>query len=1613
MYIQLLSVVGKVSKLLPFVFQGPASKNGFCATCHGSFQDCPGHYGYLALALPVYNVGYLSTIVDILKCICKSCSRILLVEKERVDALRKMRNSKLEPLKKSELYKKTVKRCTSMASTKKAVKCSRCGYINGMVKKATGMLGVIHDRGRVTDNSFEECNSALSHTKDSKASITLPILMNPDRVLSLFKKMLDEDCELLYLSDRPEKLVVTNIAVPPIAIRPSVFVDGGNQSNENDITERLRRIIEANASLHKELSETSSAAKNLAGWAVLQMEVAQYINSDVRGVPLQMQADKPLSGFVQRLKGKQGRFRGNLSGKRVEYTGRTVISPDPNLKITEVAIPILMASILTYPERVSNHNIEKLRQCVRNGMNKYPGAKFIRQIDGTLMSLKFSARKRLADELKFGDIVHRHLEDGDIVLFNRQPSLHRMSIMCHRARIMPWRTLRFNESVCNPYNADFDGDEMNMHVPQTEEARTEAVMLMGVHNNLCTPKNGEILVASTQDFLTSSFLITRKDTFYDRASFSLICSYLGDGMDPIDLPTPAFIKPVELWTGKQLFSVLLRPHADMRVYLNLTVTEKNYSKKGETMCLDDGFVYFRNSELVSGQLGKATLGMSPFLILLHDYGFESHKILRLFVGSDSGCLSLTLSVFLVRFSDFDLAFYTRISRNLLDGVPVCESFGPLFFADLVQISSLLASEMSVISGSSMLLNSALPTLTLLIVAGVYRCSPDLLEYLEEYSGFNCNGDQHVVVEELDSFGKRMRMKAVEVVSGATKWKSLVICLLATTMEVVSGRVMEDIIRGCLFLSFQFRSVESGFAFYKALEGSIKRELQMCLACADRVWYVPWCTETTTGNGNKDGLYSVLLRDYSAHAAAACMNRLAKFSARWIGTHGFSIGIDDVQPGDRLNKIRKAKIDEGRDQCDELLRKYHDGKLDLQPGCDADQTLEASITQKLSNIRDEIGTACMRALHWKNSPLIMSQCGSKGSPINICQMIACVGQQAVGGLRAPDGFIDRSLPHFPRKSKTPAVIVAIAVEDEKCATGCADRGFSDGINLVQIKFEPGLHLGGGHVEIVVVLGGCGDGDLGGGGCVDVNSDWTVMVEGLWLLVEDKGFVANSFYSGLTATEFFFHTMGGREGLVDTAVKTAETGYMSRRLIKALEDLSINYDNTVRNSSACIVQFIYGDDGMDSSQMEGQSGFPLNFGRLLSKVKATCPAGEDAGMSVSEFLEVVDRRLSRHNTTSEGALSEAFRNSLLNFVESCAKKSQETRNSLKLDEGKLAGEDLKHLENIALNVSGVTSRQLEVFLKTCISRYQLKKIESGTAIGAIGAHSIGEPGTQMTLKTFHFAGVGSMNVTLGVPRIKEIIDAAKKISTPLIKAKLICFDNLNVARIVKGRIEKTILSQVAKSVKIVMTSRSASIVITLDMEVIQASQLGIDAHTVKTSILQTPKIKLKDQHIKILDARKLEVCLQAEKSKLNFQLHILKNKLPTVIVKGEVLGITRYGIQKMKDSVLMLASFEKTADHLFNASVNGRDDKIEGVSECIIMGIPMQIGTGMLGVRQRVQKVELSPESDPILSEADHDKSPSSSTCDLEEFSTALGAAPAMVPGAGQALLGIIKMYASQL
>jgi len=1298
-------------------------RGGECATCRGNMVDCAGHFGYIKLELPVFHIGYFKNIISVLQCVCKSCSRILLSDADREVFLKRYRNPRMEITQRRALYKKLTEKC------KRCRTCPHCEDYNGVTKRAGQTLKIVHEKysknPKLLEEFMKEFETALKYNEQLRAS--LPKVqddLNPIRVLGILQRITDQDCELLDIADRPEHLLLTHLPVPPCCIRPSVEMDGVSGSNEDDITMKLIQIIEVNNVLRQGLEKGSPINNLMENWDFLQIQCAMYINSELPGLSLQYQGPgKPLRGFVQRLKGKQGRFRGNLSGKRVDFSARTVISPDPNLRIDEVGIPIHIARTMTYPEVVNRHNIVMLRERVRNGMAKHPGANFVKFATGGMQYLKYGDRRKIASELKYGDIVERHLHDGDILLFNRQPSLHKMSIMAHKARVMPCRTLRFNECVCTPYNADFDGDEMNIHCPQTEEARAEAMELMGVHSNLCTPKNGEILIAATQDFLTAAFLLTSKDCFFDRSQFGLLVSYMGDALMSVDLPTPAIIKPIELWTGKQVFSVLIRPRAQDQIFVNLEVAEKLYNKKDKSMCPDDGYVCIQNSEIMSGRLGKATLG----------------------------------------------------------------------------------------------------------------------------------------------------------------------------------------------------------------------------------------------SGNKAGLFYVLNMEYGSTSAAETMNRLAKLSARWLGTRGFSIGIDDVTPGAELSAEKGRRIEAGYATCDERIASYEKGTLTLQAGCNAEETLEAEVLGVLSSVREAAGNACLQALPKHNAPLIMALCGSKGSTINISQMIACVGQQAVSGSRPPDGFAERSLPHFKRGEKTPAA---------------------------------------------------------------------------------KGFVANSFFSGMRPTEFFFHTMAGREGLVDTAVKTAETGYMSRRLMKALEDLSLLYDGTVRNSMGGIVQLQYGDDGMEPTLMEGNDAQPIEFKRCLMNVKglyrrergerdATRASCDAALKKVQEEHRIM--HVSASGQDAEGhelvygeSISRLFYDQMCEFI---------TSEVVSPSEG-----------------SSITERQLEAFLSTCMQKYVTKRVEPGTAVGAIGAQSIGEPGTQMTLKTFHFAGVASMNITLGVPRIKEIINASKNISTPIITAALMSDKDVKAARVVKGRVEKTTLGEICSEISVVVRPNDLYLELVLDLEAINQLQLDVTIHSARMAVLAAPKLKLKHQNVLIAGENVLHVLPPEEAlndKKALFTLQHLRNAVPAVIVqgipsvgravindkgdgtfnlivegvnlqhvmgiegvkgtetttnhvmeaertlgieaarasiikeiddtmqahgmsidnrhsmlladvmtyKGEVLGITRFGMAKMKDSVLMLASFEKTTDHLFDAALHGRTDYIDGVSECIIMGIPMPIGTGMFRLQHRAMKLDV--------------------------------------------------------
>lgn len=500
---------------------GVSDKLSVCQTCNLKLTECAGHFGYIHLALPVFHIGYFKHIYAFLQCICKTCSRILLMEHDRESVLKKMRNTSLDNLQREAVFSKLHAKC------KKAKQCPYCHAVVGAVKKLTGVptLKLIHERytGRHCENELDNLIDSMQYTLDlNKNQDVNPHFvedMHAVRVLELFKKISDEDCVVLGMNPhagRPENLVIEMVSVPPVAIRPSVKMDLGGGSNEDDLTVQLQEIINVNVALELALGKGPASKMIIESWDILQLEVAKYINADMPGIQKQM-GNKPVRGLCQRLKGKQGRFRGNLSGKRVDFSARTVISPDPNLSIHQVGVPVHVAKIMTFPESVNRYNINHLRDLVRNGPDVHPGANMIRMNNGMVKSLAFAGDlNKVALTLKIGDVVERHMKDGDFVLFNRQPSLHRLSIMCHEVKVMPWRTFRFNIQVCAPYNADFDGDEMNLHLIQTHEARSEAKLLMGTVNNLVTPRNGEPLISSAQDYLTCSYMLTQKDQFFSR-----------------------------------------------------------------------------------------------------------------------------------------------------------------------------------------------------------------------------------------------------------------------------------------------------------------------------------------------------------------------------------------------------------------------------------------------------------------------------------------------------------------------------------------------------------------------------------------------------------------------------------------------------------------------------------------------------------------------------------------------------------------------------------------------------------------------------------------------------------------------------------------------------------------------------------------------------------------------------------------------------------------------------------------------------------------------------------------------------------------------------------------
>lgn len=813
---------------------GVLDHNKVCHTCEQKNTFCPGHFGHIVLAKPVFYIQFFDIVRKILKCVCWRCSKLLIDPNG--------------PLVKGILSKKYSRQKRWELMYKLCSKVRRCGQETLDGCKAKQPEKIYREPIVKIVMEWKDLDSDKEELKKQ--------VLDAEDVLRILQRITDDDAEVLGFHrkyNRPEWMICTVLPVPPPAVRPSVRTDTGLRS-EDDLTHKLCDIVKNNNTLKSKIDKQNTKEQIDIATQVLQYHVATFIDNNIPGInPAQQRTGRLLKSLTERLKSKEGRIRGNLMGKRVDFSARSVITPDPNISIDELGVPIKIAMNLTFPEVVNKYNIEKLTALVRNGPDIYPGAKCLRQGNRTFL-LKNKDRNTI--ELKEGDVVERHMMNGDYVLFNRQPSLHRMSMMGHRVVVMPYNTFRSNPSVCPCFNSDYDGDEMNAHLPQSVVTMNELIQLAAVPTQIISPRECKPIISIVQDVPLGVYRLTKSHVMMNQKQLfnlmSLNPRYLGYVPEPA-----ANVNGVDKWSGRQILSTIIPKN------INIKSANKSFDGPHDK----ENYVVIQNGEIKQGIVDK--------------------KIYQ------SGTSGLIHSIF-------------------------------------------------------------------------NECGPD-----------------------------ETRM------------------FFDNTQRIICD---------------------------------------------------------------------------------------------WLVMNGFSVGISDLTINETTQNNLEKTIHNMKVKVYDILSQVHTGNFENKSIVSNNDYFEDQVNKILNQASSDAGAEGLANINDITNRMInMIRSGSKGNPINVAQMIACLGQVNVEGKRIAYGFENRTLPHYA-------------------------------------KFDDGP--------------------------------------------ESRGFVQSSFIKGLNPQEFFFHSMGGREGLIDTAVRTSETGYLQRKLVKAMEDCKISYDHTVRNASGTIVQFLYGEDGMDPIKLEDQ-------------------------------------------------------------------------------------------------------------------------------------------------------------------------------------------------------------------------------------------------------------------------------------------------------------------------------------------------------------------------------------------------------------------------------------------
>ncbi|WP_409200607.1 DNA-directed RNA polymerase subunit A' [Methanobrevibacter sp. DSM 116169] len=549
-----------------------------CRSCGFRGGECQGHFGSIDLARPVIHVGFGDIIHKILRSTCNVCGRILLSDSD-IEKYRELITSYIE----------------------------NGENLNDLIKE-------IH-----AESKKDVCPHCKAEQKDIKLDKPVSLIegdykLTPSEVREKLERITDDDAYVLGVNPkvaRPEWLVLTVLPVPPVTVRPSITLDTGERS-EDDLTHKLVDILRINQRLIENMEAGAPQLIVEDLWELLQYHVTTYFDNEASGVPpARHRSGRPLKTLAQRLKGKEGRFRSNLSGKRVNFSARTVISPDPNISINEVGVPEMIAKEVTVPSYVNEWNMDEMKQFIENGPDIHPGANYVIRLDGRKIRVYDETKEAILEKLEPGYIVERHLNDGDMVLFNRQPSLHRMSMMAHEVKVLPYKTFRLNLCVCPPYNADFDGDEMNMHVFQTDESRAEAKSLMRVQEHILSPRFGGPIIGAIHDHISGAYLLTRTgSTFTEEQALQIIRKS--------HLPIPK--RKNEDWTGKELFSLLLPD--DLNISYKAEICRKCDACLMEE-CENDAYVVIKDGQLLHGAMDEKAYGSFSGKILdtiMKEYG---------------------------------------------------------------------------------------------------------------------------------------------------------------------------------------------------------------------------------------------------------------------------------------------------------------------------------------------------------------------------------------------------------------------------------------------------------------------------------------------------------------------------------------------------------------------------------------------------------------------------------------------------------------------------------------------------------------------------------------------------------------------------------------------------------------------------------------------------------------------------------------------------------------------------------------------------------------------------------------------------------------------------------